>query len=406
MTRPRQEDGFVLVTVLIVMLVTLGLGLGLLLFTDTQQHSSASERARESAFNLAEAALSSQLFQLARQWPGTAATAYPASCTAATSTPSNGCADPGGLSNGYPSVPPIGCPAGAATDAWGSSPNTQWATYVRDDGSGTSDLFSSSIARNQPAYDANRNGKLWVRAVGVSQCAVQTVLVQVSQQLVPLTFPTGSLAANWLATSNNGNKVLLDTLGTAAQPGGVSTRCAAPAPVPCRSYRAGQVSPDTTNAPPTPATTLTGTQLAAVKAQAMANGTYFPAGSCPSTLGALSGAPTYIENCNLSFNGGTGNSASAPGWLVLAQGSLYLNGNAAYYGTVYAVNGQASSAALVETHGNSLIQGAVVVDGPGGVQLGESHANLTYDPTSFSNIKTYAGATPVPNTFRQLPGGQ
>jgi Tfp pilus assembly protein PilX len=407
MSRARQQDGFAIIVVMLIMVVMLGLGGGLLLFADSQQRASARTGANEAAFNLAEAALNAQMFQLSRSWP-TSASSNPSTCTAATSASTNFCPDPGGLSNGYTVPASSSCAAGTGTDAWGAAAGTQWATYVRDDGAGTSQLFSSATDKTQPTYDANGDGTLWIRAVGVAGCSVETVVALVSQQLVPLSFPTDALSANWFATGNNGNKVLIDTQGSAFQAGVVSTRCGAGAPVPCQNFRAGQVSPYINASPPTPSPILSAAQLALVKAEAQANSTYFTSGSCPTSITALTGSPTYIEGCGaLSFTGnGSANSAAAPGWMVLADGTMDVGGTTSYYGTIYAVDGQGSSGTIISTSGTGLIQGAVDVDGLGGVGINASKLNLVYDPTSFGSIKTYAGVTQVPNSFRLLPGGQ
>ena len=409
MSRAREQNGFALLVVLFIMVVMLGLGAGMLAFADTQQTASARTVNSETAFDLAEAALNSEIFQLSRAWPATAAagSANPTMCTATTSTLTNYCPTASELSDAYTVPASSTCAAGVGTDAWGAPVGTQWATYVRDDANGTSQTFNSSTDQIQANYDQNGDGRLWVRAVGVAGCSAATVVALVAQQVVPLSFPTDALSANWFAIGNNGNKVMVDTQGSAPQPGVVSTRCVS-APSPCQSFRSGQVSPDISPPTPTPSPIMSAAQLASVKAQAQANGTYYNSSNCPASITALSGAPTYIEGCgNLSFTGnGSANSAAAPGWLVLADGTIAFGGTTTFSGTIYAVDGQGSSGTIVSTSGTGLIQGAVDVDGLGGVGVNASKLNLVYDPTSFGLIKTYAGATQVPNSFRLLPAGQ
>ena len=84
----------------------------------------------------------------------------------------------------------------------------------------------------------------------------------------------------------------------------------------------------------------------------------------------------------------------------------YLGGNAAFWGVVYAVNGQLSSGEVVVVHSNAKLVGAIDVDGRGTVGLGSSAPNLIYDPRAFNLLKTFSGAAPTPNTFRVLPSGQ
>jgi type II secretory pathway pseudopilin PulG len=411
MTNARDEQGFVLVTAIAVLTVMIGLGFGLLLFADNQQRAAAREQSSESAFNLAEAALNAQVGDVSRLWPGDEEREYLLSCTAATSTATNGCPDPGSLSAGYPQGGPATCPAGTATEKWGSPLTNKWTTYVRDD-AGESPYFNSATEQGQPTWDANKDGKVWVRSVGVAQCHVVTLTTLVSQQFIPTNFPHNAATGNWFDTSNNGNKVIVNTQGKeASQPGAVSMRCTEPHPTPCKNYDVahGQVSPDTTNAPPSPSPTLSATQLEALKEQARWAGTYWPnkAGSCPPSLAAASGLPAYVEGpCELSYTTGVGNSAGAPGFLIIAHGTLELNGNAEFYGVIYALNPTNSSGKVVTVHGTSNVFGAIVVDGNGGIDFGSSAANLVYEPTAISLIKTYAGATPTRNSFRVLPINQ
>jgi parallel beta-helix repeat protein len=412
MRRVRNNDGFALVTSIVMLTVMLGLGLGLLLLTDGQQKASAREQASESSFNVAEAALNAQVGQLSRSWPGESEQAYPASCTAATSTTTNGCPDKGSLSVGYPNISPVACPAGSATEAWGSPLTNQWTTYVRDDGaSGASatQLYTSSIEQSAPRWDKNGDGKVWARSVGVIQCRIVTLIALVSEQIVTIPFPQSAVAGNWFETSNTGNKVIVNTLGTASQAGGVSMRCTGRTEAECRIYdkTKGQVNPDTTSVGPSPNPTWSASQLETIKAQAKAAGTYFAAGKCPANLAELSGKPTYVEGpCELAYISGIGNSKNAPGFLVIVNGTLNLNGNAEFFGTVYAVNAQNSSGVVVEVHGNSTITGSIAVDGNGGISFGSSKENFVYDNTAVLELKAFAGASATRNSFRVLPVNQ
>lgn len=407
----RDEQGFVLVAAITVLTVMMGLGLGVLMYANNQQHAAGSEQASEAAFNLAEAALNAQVGQVSRLWPGDEKLAYPSSCTAATSTATNGCPSVASLSTAYPKTGSGTCAAGTLGDAWGSSLTNQWTTYVRDDGpeGAPSPLFSSATDKSLPTWDANHDGKVWVRSVGVVQCHVVTLVTLVSQQFIATNFPHNAATGNWFDTSNNGNKVIVNTLGKASQAGGVSMRCTEPHPTPCKNYDVahGQVSPDTTNAPASPSPTYSAAQLATFKEQAQWAGTYYAAGNCPASLAATSGLPTYVEGpCELSYTGGVGNSASSPGFLIIANGTLTLNGNPEFYGAIYAVNQQGSSGAVVTVHGTANVYGAIVVDGNGGIDFGSSASNLVYEPSVIPLIKTYAGATPTRNSFRVLPINQ
>jgi Tfp pilus assembly protein PilX len=405
MRHARDNDGFALVTAIILLSVMMGLGLGLLLLTDNQQKASAREQASESAFNVAEAALNAQIGQLSRSWPSEAGLKYESRCTEATSTTTNGCPTPGSLSVGYPSAGTTTCPA-SQKDAWGSASTNEWTTYVRNDVGG-SPLFNSTTENLPTTSTWAENGKVWVRSVGVVQCRVVVLVALISPQYVSVPFPSSAVSGNWFETSNNGNKVIVNTKGKSSQAGGVSMRCNGRTAENCKEYREGQVSPDTTNVAANPSVTLSTAQLETIKAAAKAAGTYFPAGKCPESLAETKGNPAYVEGpCELSYNGGSGNSEAKPGFLVLNSGTFRLNGNAEFFGSIYAVNAQASSGVVVEAHGNSGITGGIDVDGNGGISFGSSKENFVYDNTAGGGLKGFAGAAATRNSFRVLPISQ
>lgn len=413
MRRAHDDDGFVLATAIVILAIMMGLGLGLLLLTDSQQKASGHEQASETSFNVAEAALNAQIGQLSNSWPSSKELAFPtAGCTAANSTATPGCPTSETLNVGYPSESTT-CPAGSPKDPWGSPLTNKWTTYVRDD-VGESPYFNSSeeSAASTPTYDANGNGKVWVRVVGVVQCKVVSLVALASEQLVTVPFPSSAISGNWFRTSNNGNKVIVNTKGKSSQAGGVSMRCngfegtAKEIKEQCEEWdeKHGQVSPNTTEVAANPSQTLTASQLADIKKAAQASGHYFATGHCPSSLAEATGTSVYIEGpCELSYTGGTGNSEKAPGFLVLVNGTFKLNGNAEFFGTVYAVNAQGSSGVVVEVHGNSNITGSINVDGNGGISFGSSHENLTYSNTAVEELKVFAGASATRNSFRVLP---
>jgi len=98
-----------------------------------------------------------------------------------------------------------------------------------------------------------------------------------------------------------------------------------------------------------------------------------------------------------------GNSKEHPGFLVIANGTFEMGGQAEFWGTVYCVNEQKSSGLVVKIGGNANLIGEIVVDGKGGIEAGENHSrNVEYDPRSAIEEKIYAGATPTRNSFRVL----
>jgi Tfp pilus assembly protein PilX len=403
--RAGDEDGFALVAAIILLTVILGLGLGLLLFADSQQKASASEQASEAAFNVAEAALNAQVGQISRRWP-TEEKLMPSYCTSTTSTETNDCPS----SSDLKLDPNTGSTTCSGTDTWGSPLSNQWTTYVREDVE-TSTLFNSTTESTAPTWVAKPEGKLWVRSVGVVQCHPVAVVTLVSRQEVAVSFPEEAAAANWFETSNDGNKTIVDTKGPkASQNGKVSMRCTGfKSTEECEKWdkKHAQVSPNTTGAGPSPSPTVSTAQLEALKEQAEFDGTYYDAGNCPTSPEAAAGMPTYVEGpCALTYSKGTGGTEEKPGFLILVNGTLVLEGNSQFYGVIYAVNKQESSGVVVELHGCNRLIGEIVIDGNGGIDFGSCKENFVYDPTAIKELKGYSGATATRNSFRILPAGQ
>jgi hypothetical protein len=234
-------------------------------------------------------------------------------------------------------------------------------------------------------------------------------------------FPANVISANWFGTTNQGRKVLVDTLGayaqppsirptnSASQPAPIVARCANLSDASCLSYASskGQVQPPAVQINRTVSSSaLTPTQREALERQAAAAGTLWT--SCPSSaanLSSVGGAPVYIKgSCNISLSGGaTVNSPASPGVLVIERGTLAMSGSAAIYGIVYMVNAQNAAGAVVSINGAATIQGVVAVDGPGGVSVGSSATGIVFDPRAPALLKGESGAAPNKNTFRVLP---
>ena len=411
MRTSRDEQGFALVSAIVLLTVILGLGLGLLLFADNQQKAAGREQASESAFNVAEAALNAQIGQVSRSWPaltGTQPYETAGGCTAANSSAANGCPTAESMKVGYPVGSTATCPAGIK-EAWGSAATNQWTTYVRDDEPGKNvSFFNSSEEKGQVGYDKNEDNKLWVRVVGIAQCRVVSLAALVSRQEIALSFPQKVMSANWFTTGNEGKgkEVIVEgQTPESGQPGEVLMRCEGFAKVSeCEHYREGQIANAKVNPPPgAPTPTLSATQLSAFRQTAESLHTYYPEGSCP--VGLPSGKPVFVQGpCKVEGGtGNIGNSKEQPGFLIIVNGTLEMGGQAEFWGTVYMVNEQESSGKVVIVNGNANIRGEIVVDGKGGIEVGENHKkNLEYDPRSAAEEKIYAGATPTRNSFRVL----
>jgi Tfp pilus assembly protein PilX len=413
--RLRGEEGVVLISAVILLGVVLAFGLAMTLLSENQQIASARTQTSEQAFNLAEAALNAEIGVLSTRWPAEEKEKgqYPFACTEATSTAGNYCPSAASLKAAYPaSISPTACAAGSPTEAWGSSLGNRWTTYVRDDLE-TAPLFNSAAEKTAPLFDGNKDERLWVRAVGVVKCTVVSVISLVARQQIALNFPHTTVAGNWFRVTNAGKKVIVNTAGEppVAEPGQIAMRCEGVAPEHCEEWskEKQQVSPNTTGAPPTPPATLNQEQLAALKAQAQAAGTFHSAasGTCPSRLEEMSGLPAYIEGCGeLLMTGGVGNAQGKPGFLVVADGTLTLKGNAEFWGVIYAPNPTDLTGAVVTLGGTTQVHGTIVVDGRGGIEFGSSKANLIYEPQAIFELKAYAGAAPTRNSFRVLPSNQ
>ena len=408
MTQRRDaERGSALVIAMFAIAMMLMIGIATYSFVDAQQSEATREHIGESSFRLANAALNAQMFQLGSKWPNNSGAAYPTWCTSATPA-AVPCPDATSLSQSF-----TGAEYGSGTCAGGVT--NGWRTAVRDNGGGATSYYDPAVVPSQPTYDANADGNVWVRAEGTARCRTRTTVALVALSRVPLPFPRNVITANWISLVNVGRKVLVDTLGRYAQPpsarppgnaqpGGVSARCVS-APTPCINYDAskGQISPDTSqaNSGGSPST-LTTEQIAGLKLQAQNNvpSSYYPAGTCPPSL---TGRLVFVEDLTGCPGYSGGNTPSSPGGLVFMRGTLSLGGNAVFYGVVYAGNKQNSTGAVVSISGTASIQGAIAVDGPGGVSAGSSRTNVVFDPRAFSLLQALANATMAPNTWRQLP---
>ena len=407
----RSEQGIALIAAVLIMSVMSGLGLALLLLTNNQQKASAREQASEAAFNVAEAALNAQVGQISRAWPAGVNEKLPESCTATTTTSTNGCPDAVSLEKAYGSSPGV-CPS-PPKDPWGTPASNVWTTYVRDDVEKTGQLFNSTSEKGAATltYDANSDNMLWVRSVGIAQCRMVVLLTLVSRQLVALNFPRNGLTGNWFDTTNKGNHsgpIIERRKAGTGETGPVSMRCENPPNGECERYRKGQIEPELGVNEPSPAVTLNESQLEAVKQQAKSIGTYYPAGKCPAGIPA--GLPAYVEGpCELTEKGNAEiNSKAAPGFLVLVNGTFSIGGGAVFYGVIYAANKQGSKETVVNIEGNAKLIGEIDVDGQGGIEIGSSgnKTNFTFDDTAVSNVKVYAGAAATRNSFRVLSNSE
>ncbi len=388
-----------LLVVMVLMGVMLTAGFALVSTVDTQSSASRSERVRDSSFNLAESALNAQAFALVKEFPGAGAGATPAQqyaiCTPASASSR--------------------CPSNASLVAGGSPDLTgaTWETSIRDNGPvGSQDFYSDAATASQPRYDANGDGKVWVRAQAVAEGHTRTLVALAGSAAQEEDIPHVALLAGRLEISNSGNKEILKSNG-----GPVAVRCN-PATNPstsCVGQALGGSSYDklndqitgTTPVPrygegdPTKQSAMTPEARARLQATAVTNGTYYT--SCPSAA-QLTGKVVYVDvagECGYTGNDQF-NTAAKPGMLILERGSLSLGGTTHFYGVVYAVNASGLQTALVQSQGNAQITGGVLIDGDARMLLGSSGVNLEYDINAYQSVVSNGSAGVIQNTFREI----
>ena len=395
----EDEGGWALLTALLLMVVMLIGGLSLLRAVDTQTDSSKVERQRETAFNLAEGALNAQMFALSRDWPGPGMVSnpYPAWCT--------------------PSVDVPRCPSSPAlTSAFANvdAPGATWTTTVRDDGaSPLATYYDDATIASQPNYDANDNGRVWVRAQATAKGRTRTLVALVRLELQEEDIIHAAVSAGRLVLTNNGSKPLIDGGGP------VIVRCSPTInePTACLGQPVGSGSiKDTsdlmsflqTQVPGTTPTwntslppAMTPTALARLRQTAIGDGTYYD--TCPPDS-KLTGDVVWIEDGNCAPGPGTINSPDKPGMLILNKGTIDFEAQTDFYGVIYAPNVLNRTDAVVKVHANGVIHGGVLVDGPGIVEVGSSSSNIIYNANAFKAARSYGSAGVIQNTWREIKG--
>jgi Tfp pilus assembly protein PilX len=408
--RLRREEGWLVLTAVAVTTMMIGVGLAIFSTVGTQQSQSRQERNRDSAFNLAESALYAQAFILSRNWPQQA----PAGggtwvCTQTVSTD--------GVCPSFASIQN----AVDGTNIPDLKTGMQWRLTVSDNGktTPTTDYITSSTDPNYTtdAWDANGDKRIWVRADGWAQGKERSLVALLQLEQFKEPFPQNVITAGHFKTDNNGNKVLINTKGTSATGSQVVVHCPASQPSCADIGKDGQVGPAAIQYSPPPGgdvnqipTAMTPSELARFQAAAQSNGTYYT--SCPSSLAGsvvFIDFPSYSKTNQCMSPAYTGNttwnSPSSPGLLIIRNGVLSLGGNTNFYGLIYAPNPSCTSDDLVLTQGNTRVYGGVAIDCLGGLDVGTSQENVTFDSSAFNNLKTTGAAGLVQNTWRELPAG-
>jgi hypothetical protein len=411
----RREEGIALVTAIILMGVMLVMGLGAMTFVDAQSRLTANQRQRETAFNVGEAALNAQITQISQHWAGSPTEAF-VQCPAA----------------GAPFCPSVAEITSMVPSADSNVPIT-WKTNVYDNGGGAAGLggyFADSriCGAECPAYDKNGDQKVWVRAQATVRNHTRVVVSLVQEQMQAESVPHAALLAGALTIENNGqhSEPIIDANG-----GLLAVRCMWPtlpgvkesSSTPCMGQPVGvaptktpddwnnllsnQISGFQTAVPGYTSDPVFSTeQINRFIATAVAESSYFT--SCPSSLTGHVVVVDVVGQCSYSGSA-TWNSQADPGFLIFlkAGSSLSLGGTTEYNGIIYHANQGTpqSSASLIQTSGNTLINGGVIIEGPGRMDAGESGMNIHFDDHGYDAVQSLAAAGIIQNSWREIRPG-
>jgi type II secretory pathway pseudopilin PulG len=419
MPRLDDERGWTLVVAMVVLVLMLMFGLATLSVVDTQSQQSRKQRVRESAFNYAEAALGNQVYLLTHNWPDSSLNGYPA-CTPA-STATTQCPVDATLRANF-------AQAGATQVDYVSG--ATWKTQVLDDGTcgavDYSKYYRETLASCVGAanWDANANDQVWVRAEGTARGHTRALVgrAQIQKQVLP--FPRFAVQAGHMIMANNKNQ-RVDAGGSSIQ-----LRCTDPQPPhqgsSCADFDPAQITNGSTQYGYGPVHALSSSWRANSKTAAINQGHFCAdptvSGGTPSSAGFCNGAgcPANLGNpaqtkpgwtvwverptgtCSYTANTNW-NSATDPGIVIFNDGALSVGGTSTFYGIIYMVNMSNSTATLFSQSGNATMVGAVGVDGPGGIDLGNSaNTRITYDPNVLGRVTSNATAGIVQNSWRQV----
>lgn len=407
-SRFRREDGFALATGLVVVFLMMSLGFVALGIADIQARQSGAERVDESAFNLSEGVLSSQVFILSRLWPGIDGGAW--DCTQASAGVPR-CPDPSKVSDSF------------ATADYAA--NTTWSTIVRDNGGSQGQLFyDDTVIPGQPSWDANADDRMWVRARGIVRGKQRTLVALVKVEKLLESFPRNVITAGKFEVLPTGRQVYIETGDSFVQ-----VRCDIPltgptASDPCAGYEPSkdQVQPNNVADNYAAGNALDDAALERFKTRAQASGTYCgPEGTlntafcdsdmCPkaSSLNrpgqVIYAAPGGTVTCDYANNAKPCCNGSSPEILIFENGKLDINADITFYGIIYMANKTGlTDDDVLRLRGGVTVRGAVAVDGGGGVSAGSNGLNLIYEPNVFNALISFGSAGIIRNTWREVPG--
>ena len=206
--RIADEQGWALVTAMLLMAIMLAPSSRCHLRRRPDKLG-AMTRKRETSFNYAEAAMNMQVYALSRDWPGAgqSATPYPV-CTPASTT--TRCPNATALANLSPHR---------------TRSASSWSTQVHDNGGTSPNFYSDATVLAQPAYDANADGRMWVRSQVTARGKTRTIIELVRVEEEGLDLPHAAVVAGRFVSTNSGNKVVVDTTNGTGANGFVGVRC-------------------------------------------------------------------------------------------------------------------------------------------------------------------------------------
>jgi hypothetical protein len=432
-----DEGGWALVTAMILMAVMLATGVAMASFTDTQTKMSGQMRTRETAFNLAEAALNGQVFALAAEWPGRGYT----NPTPSTRRSVWSAASPAGqpyapCTQANTSALDVRCPNVAQMRGLfptpDADPDATWQTRVIDNGGQFKTYYSDAALASAVGYDANGDDRVWVRASATVKGHTRILVSMVRLEHQSEDVVHSAVLAGAMQFGNqgaNGNKEFVVSDGTTPSfmvgvrcqydPAVVATQdCLgyAPAAFPSttkwtdalhtaispfvvqQNFVGGAMTPETRDRLIDTAfkqgTLFTSCNAANIGAAA---GLSFKVvvldfhGAC-----SLTGTDTFYTNDNY-------------GMLILrnSDSSIEFGGSTTFNGVIYHANigSPPSSGVLVSTSGNAQINGGVLIDGPGQLFVGQSGGNIKFVDRAFGSVQSIGTAGIVQNTWRELNAG-
>lgn len=409
--KATSERGSALVTAILITMVLLSVTVAAISFVDTQSRESGRERKREATFQLTEGVMNTQIFLLSRDWPGTVATKYPI-CTPATQNDPR-CPDTTLLTKSFKGPD--------------YSRGINWTSELHDNTvPAAENYYDDAFVRQQPSWDVNGDGYLWVRAEGtLPDARTRAIVALIRAEQLATNFPRHAVIAGSINITQNGNHSYIwtsstDQNGQANGNGRVLVRCSPPSAAGCaREGKDIQISPATVESDPSQPNALGSETIERLRESARANGTYYAAGQCAPTL---TGEVIFMENptgCQFGVQGTVYNSKAKPGVIIVGTGTFYL-AHGTVHALVYHVNGSdgvnapnAANVSAVITKANSAIVGQVIIDGNGKLEVGNNNGgpglpgNIVYDANAANSLKAFGTAGIVQNSFREIqaPGG-